>query len=455
MINFAKSSIQFGHKVDKAIKAEIKSTLGIHNIGGMGSYLGLPKSLGGSKTKIFSFVRDQLQTRINGWSAKFLSKGGKEVMIKSVAASLPTYVMSCFRLPKTITSKLTSAFARFWWSSNGESRGMHWMAWNKLCSSKSEGGLGFRDVDDFNSALLAKQLWSLVSFPDSLFAKDFKGRYFRKSNPLDNIKSYSPSYGWRSICSARSLVCKGLIKRVGSGASISVWEDPWIPAQFPRPAKSNGSIIDPSLKVQNLIDSRSNFWNIDLLQELFDPEDVQLISALHLGASTRADSPGWHFTKTGIYTVKSGYHTARMEILGINSSSIGLEIKALKAQVWKVQCPPKLRHFLWQILAGCVPVTENLRRRGINCDSGCVRCGTVEETINHTLFQCHPERQIWALSKIPTVPRVFSTSSIYANLDHLFSRIPLEFDSSAYPWIIWYIWKARNEKVFEMWIRTR
>jgi len=34
-------------------------------------------------------------------------------------------------------------------------------------------------------------------------------------------------------------------------------------------------------------------------------------------------------------------------------------------------------------------------------------------------------------------------------LDHLFSRIPSEFDSSAYPWIIWYIWKVRNEKVFE------
>jgi len=74
-------------------------------------------------------------------------------MIKLVALALPTYVMSCFRLPKTITFKLTSEVAKFWWSLNGESRGMHWMAWNKLCSNKSEGVLGFRDVDDFNSAL--------------------------------------------------------------------------------------------------------------------------------------------------------------------------------------------------------------------------------------------------------------------------------------------------------------
>ena len=89
------------------------------------------------------------------------------------------------------------------------------MARNKMCYSKSEGGLGFRNVDDFNSALLAKQLWRLISVLDSLFAKVFKGRYFRKTNPLDNIKSYSPSYGWRSIILARSLVYKRLIKRVG------------------------------------------------------------------------------------------------------------------------------------------------------------------------------------------------------------------------------------------------
>ncbi|CAA7044586.1 unnamed protein product [Microthlaspi erraticum] len=82
---------------------------------------------------------------------------------------------------------------------------MHWLAWRKLCRHKTDGGLGFRVIEDFNTALLAKQLWRLMDNPDSLFAKVFKGRYFRNSTPLDPIRSYSPSYGWQSIVSARPL----------------------------------------------------------------------------------------------------------------------------------------------------------------------------------------------------------------------------------------------------------
>ncbi|XP_019090127.1 PREDICTED: uncharacterized protein LOC104738339 [Camelina sativa] len=210
--------------------------MGITTLGGMSSYLGIPESLGGSKTKIFSFVQDRLQSRAGGWPARLLSRGGKEVMIKSVATAVPTFVMSCFRLPKTVTRKLTSAISNFWWSSSGDSRGLHWIAWDKLCDDKLEGGLGFRCLDDFNTALLAKQLWRLITVPNSLFAKVLKGRYYMHSDPLDPIKSYSPSYGWRSMVFAHSLVHKGLIKRVGSGNSILVWSDPWIPAQSPRPA---------------------------------------------------------------------------------------------------------------------------------------------------------------------------------------------------------------------------
>ncbi|XP_010468536.1 PREDICTED: uncharacterized protein LOC104748626 [Camelina sativa] len=382
--NLAKSSIQLGHTVDTVVQTEIQGVLGITNrglgitnLGGMGSYLGIPESLGGSKIKVFSYVRDRLQSHTTGWSARLLSKGGKEVMVKSVAMAVPTFVMSCYRLPKTITSKLTSAVANFWWSTNGQSGGMHWIAWERLYCSKQLGGLGFKRVDDFNTALLAKQLWKLIEFPDSLFARVFKSRYYRNSDPMDPIRSYSPSYGWRSIVSARSLVNKGLITRVGSGTSIFIWSDPWIPAQFPRPALSNGPFKDPNLRIPHLIDRYTNSWRKDLLTQHFDSMDDYL---------------GWHFTKTGKYTVKSGYEMARSDVQGpFRALGSGPEITSLLARVWKV----------------------------------------------------------WALANVPVGPHLIPTGSVYTNLDHFLDLKGPGSHISAFPWLMWYIWKARNARVFE------
>ena len=59
---------------------------------------------------------------------------------------------------------------------------------DKMCKDKVDGGIGFRDIQNFKTALLAKQLWRLIDKPDSLFARVFKGRYYRKSDPLDLIR---------------------------------------------------------------------------------------------------------------------------------------------------------------------------------------------------------------------------------------------------------------------------
>ena len=58
--------------------------MGIQNLGGMKSYFGLPENRksGGSKIQVFIFVHDRLNNRVNGWSFKFFTEGGKEVIIK-------------------------------------------------------------------------------------------------------------------------------------------------------------------------------------------------------------------------------------------------------------------------------------------------------------------------------------------------------------------------------------
>lgn len=127
-INFDKSSIQFGHKIVEPTRQELCDILGIQNIGGMRSYLRIPENLRGSKIQVFGFIQDRLNNRINGWTLKLFTKDGKEVIIKYVVTTLPNHVMSCFRIPKTVTKKLTSAVARFWWGSGGNNRGMHWQS---------------------------------------------------------------------------------------------------------------------------------------------------------------------------------------------------------------------------------------------------------------------------------------------------------------------------------------
>ena len=53
-----------------------------------------------------------------------------------------------------------------------------------------------------------------------------------------------------------------------------------------------------------------------------------------------------------------------------------------------MQCPPKVQHFLWQLLSGCIAVIKNLKTRGIQGDICCARCGDPEESINHVFSEC-------------------------------------------------------------------
>ncbi|KAG7535395.1 Endonuclease/exonuclease/phosphatase superfamily [Arabidopsis thaliana x Arabidopsis arenosa] len=453
-INFAKSSVMFGSKVRPQTKADIKSILGIHQEGGMGTYLGLPEKIHGSKAQVFAFVQDRLKSRINTWSAKFLSKGGKEILIKSVAQALPTYVMSCFLLPKNIRSKLSSAISNFWWSNKQESKGLHWIAWDKLCTPLSEGGLGFKMLEDFNLALLAKQLWRLVRFPDSLLARVLRGRYYKYSSPLSVKPSYLPSYGWRSMLAARPLLLSGLRKNIGSGFDTRVWSDHWIPSIPARPAKSRLANPDPNLFVSDLIDPGTKRWKVDKLQDLVSPEDIPAILGLHPNLTFSRDLFIWSHTKSGNYSVKTGYLAAQACRRGdCDLPFQGPSVTALQAQSWKIPTSRKIKHFIWQSASGCLATCQRLADRHLGTDRTCPKCGTFAETINHVLFECPPAFQAWSLSQIPIIPNVFPSRSLFSNLDYLFWRAKelggREETLRNFPWIMWFIWKARNSKVFE------
>jgi hypothetical protein len=55
---------------------------------------------GRSKKDVFSFVQERVWKKVKGWKEKFLSRAGKETLIKAVAQAIPNYIMSCYKVPK-------------------------------------------------------------------------------------------------------------------------------------------------------------------------------------------------------------------------------------------------------------------------------------------------------------------------------------------------------------------
>lgn len=52
---------------------------------------------------------------------------------------------------------------------------------------KCEGGMGFRDFQLFNQALLAKHGWKLLTNPDSLCARVLKGKYYQECDFMSAV----------------------------------------------------------------------------------------------------------------------------------------------------------------------------------------------------------------------------------------------------------------------------
>lgn len=74
---------------------------------------------------------------------------------------------------------------------------------------KFQGGLGFREIENFNLALLGKQVWRLLHNQYSLFYKILRARYFPSCSIMDGGVKTQGSYAWQSILKAWKVIDLG------------------------------------------------------------------------------------------------------------------------------------------------------------------------------------------------------------------------------------------------------
>ena len=102
----------------------------------------------------------------------------------------------------------------FWWSQKQDEKKMAWLSWDKLCSPKADGGLGFKKLKEFNLTLLAKQGWQLQHRHDTLVYQVLKAKYFPHCEYSQASLGSNPSYTWRNIMAAQAIVKHGLRWRI-------------------------------------------------------------------------------------------------------------------------------------------------------------------------------------------------------------------------------------------------
>ncbi|XP_031105088.1 uncharacterized protein LOC116009989 [Ipomoea triloba] len=270
-VNFNKSSVCFSRNTSRDDREGVVSVLGVAQAPNFGKYLGLPAFVGRNKKAVFSYVEDKINQSVGSWSKKLISQVGKEVLLKSVAQSMPTFSMSVFLLPHS-----------------------------------KYGGLGFKDLRAFNLAMLGKQAWHFLTKPQSLVARIYKARYYPQSSFVDASTGSCPSFCWRSIMAAHELVCSGIRRRIGNGISTLIWGHPWLPddpdllVQTKMPQGFDGSLVS------SLIDPATNLLDQAILQDIFLPIDVERILSIPISLD-HEDSWYWHGDPRGCYTAKQGY----------------------------------------------------------------------------------------------------------------------------------------------------
>ena len=80
---------------------------------------------GKSKINTFKDLQERIIKRVMGCKEKFISKVGREILIKTIAQAIPTYSIGIFKISKALRDTINSTLAKYWWGQTKDEKKIH------------------------------------------------------------------------------------------------------------------------------------------------------------------------------------------------------------------------------------------------------------------------------------------------------------------------------------------
>ncbi|KAL8106740.1 hypothetical protein AgCh_023486 [Apium graveolens] len=387
LINYQKSNIIFSPNTKIADRTTVCDILQVQEVEKPGKYLGMPMSMGRIKQDVFAFLKDKVQQKIKGWVVKNISRSGKLTLLSSATQMLPTFWMNLFLIHAGICEDIERKMDGFLWGKGVAGKGIRWMGWDKMCVPKHHGGLGVKYLRKFNLAMLAKQGWRLLQESNPFVSKIIKAKYYPNTMFLQAKLGSNPSYVWRSLMEAMTVIKAGARRRIGNGTDTAVWHVPWLPSD------ANGYVTTlmpeylQNSTVNGLMNEDDTTWDMDVIKDILNNRDAGLVERIPISLYDRRDSWFWCLEDTSIFTVKSCYKWLQ----GVLDS----EYRWFWRKLWNLKLPGKVLHFVWRVCKGCLPTTSALLIKRVVEHGQCPWCRHSSETDSHVLFTCDFARSVW------------------------------------------------------------
>ena len=143
----------------------------------------------------------KIKANLSMWKGKLLSMAGRLCLIKLVIIASPLFYLSFFKAPKQLCKTIRTIQSNFFWGWNSEGKKIHWVAWNRVCRPVEKGGLGYKDVQKFNFALLAKWKCRLRTGEEGAWRDVIESKYGNWRKMKDSMVERKSCHWWKNLCS--------------------------------------------------------------------------------------------------------------------------------------------------------------------------------------------------------------------------------------------------------------